>query len=137
MDFDARKERRDGWTVSAKGVCLDEAGRVLLCLSWRDEWELPGGRPEPGETLEACVVREIREETGLIVAACEMLSRYVFEVVPGSWVTIVTYGCSIVGGQSIVSSEEHRTVAFVDVRELERRQLPDGYRRAIAAWQSR
>jgi mutator protein MutT len=137
MAFDARKERRDSWTVSAKGVCLDDGGRVLLCLNWRDEWELPGGRPEPGETLEACVVREIREETGLIVVAGEMLSRYVFEVVPGSWVTIVTYGCSVVGGQSIVPSDEHRAVAFVDVRELERRQLPDGYRQAIAAWQSR
>jgi 8-oxo-dGTP pyrophosphatase MutT (NUDIX family) len=34
--------------VSIKGV-LVEAGRVVLLENERDEWELPGGRLEPGE----------------------------------------------------------------------------------------
>lgn len=92
---------RDSRPLSAKGVYLDDAGRVLLCLNWRDEWELPGGRPAPGENLEACVAHEVREETGLIVVADEMLSRYMFEVEPGHWINIVTYGCSLVGGQTV------------------------------------
>jgi mutator protein MutT len=32
-------------------------------------WELPGGKLAPGESVEACVVREIREETGIVIAA--------------------------------------------------------------------
>ncbi len=83
------------------------------------------------------MAREIREETGLIIVTGEMLSRYVFEVEPSSWVNIITYGCSVVGGHNIVSSDEHQTVAFVDPRELERLRLPDGYRQAITAWRSR
>jgi ADP-ribose pyrophosphatase YjhB (NUDIX family) len=49
--------------VSIKGV-LVEAGRVVLLENERDEWELPGGRLEPGEAPETCLVREFGEELG-------------------------------------------------------------------------
>ena len=40
--------------VSIKGV-LVEAGRVVLLENDRDEWELPGGRLEPGKAPEGAV----------------------------------------------------------------------------------
>ena len=53
------------------GVVRDGAGRLLLIRRGREPsrglWSLPGGRVEPGETLEQAVVREVREETGLEV----------------------------------------------------------------------
>jgi 8-oxo-dGTP pyrophosphatase MutT (NUDIX family) len=52
--------------VSIKGV-LVEAGRVVLLENERDEWELPGGRLEPGEPPETCLVREFAEELGAVV----------------------------------------------------------------------
>ncbi len=51
--------------VTIKGVCLDVDRRVLLCRNHRSEWELPGGRPQLGESFPACLVREVEEETGL------------------------------------------------------------------------
>lgn len=59
--------------TSSRLVVLDQAGRVLLlgCTDPGDRstqwWELPGGGVEPGEQSAAAGVREVREETGLIV----------------------------------------------------------------------
>lgn len=39
----------------------------------RGEWSIPGGLLEAGETLEAGVVREMQEETGLIVRVVELI----------------------------------------------------------------
>jgi len=39
-------------------------GRVVLCRDARGHWFLPGGTREDGETVESCLVRELREEAG-------------------------------------------------------------------------
>jgi len=53
------------------GVILVCEGRILLAKRknepGKDKWSVPGGIVELGETLEQTVVREAREETGLIV----------------------------------------------------------------------
>jgi ADP-ribose pyrophosphatase YjhB (NUDIX family) len=52
---------------------IHDPGRILLCRlsreipEWEGAWTLPGGGLEFGESPEVAVVREVREETGLIV----------------------------------------------------------------------
>lgn len=40
-------------------------GKFLICFNrWRNQWELPAGKREPGETPKECAIRELYEETG-------------------------------------------------------------------------
>lgn len=59
----------------AQGVLRDHTGRVLLCeLTYKQEWDLPGGVVDPHESPAACLVREVREELGLEVEAGDLLA---------------------------------------------------------------
>ncbi|MEV5980953.1 NUDIX domain-containing protein [Streptomyces sp. NPDC052114] len=55
--------------IGAGVVVTDEHGRVLLGRSVHGVWELPGGKPDPGESFEQAAVRELAEETGLAASA--------------------------------------------------------------------
>ncbi len=71
--------------LGAAAVILDGDGRVLLVKHsyGRLNWELPGGDAEENESLEETARREVREETGLRVAA-ERLSGLYYEP-EGDW----------------------------------------------------
>ncbi len=54
----------------AQGLLRNPAGQVLLCeLTYKKEWDLPGGVVDPGEPPAVTVVREVREELGIAVTA--------------------------------------------------------------------
>lgn len=58
-------------TIAVGGIVFDADGRVLLVQRGKPPgvglWSVPGGRLEPGETIEQGVAREVLEETGLVV----------------------------------------------------------------------
>ncbi len=52
---------------SVTAAIFDDAGRILLVKHSEDVWVAPGGSIDPGETPADAVVREVWEETGLLV----------------------------------------------------------------------
>jgi 8-oxo-dGTP pyrophosphatase MutT (NUDIX family) len=66
-----RLGRAGDLVLAAGGIVLRQAkgGRWEVAVvhrpSPRDDWSLPKGKLDPGETLEACALREVEEETGL------------------------------------------------------------------------
>lgn len=42
--------------------------QIVIVSKEEDRWQLPGGKPEPGETLKETAVREVWEETGLDIS---------------------------------------------------------------------
>lgn len=52
---------------------ITENGKLLLVSNDGDFWYTPGGRLEKEETLTECIVREVKEETGIQVVPQKML----------------------------------------------------------------
>ena len=83
-------------------VIFDEAGRLLLVRRAREpgqgHWSVPGGRVESGETDTQAVMREVAEETGLMVEIVRLLGN-VQRQAPGAAVfDIYDYCCRVTGG---------------------------------------
>jgi ADP-ribose pyrophosphatase YjhB (NUDIX family) len=59
------------------GAVIVNEGRVLLVQRGREplkgHWSLPGGLVEVGESLQTAVIREVEEETGLLVEPIELI----------------------------------------------------------------
>jgi 8-oxo-dGTP pyrophosphatase MutT (NUDIX family) len=61
--------------VISQGLVRDERGRVLLCeLTYKKEWDLPGGVVEVGEAPAVGLVRELEEELGITVEVRGLLT---------------------------------------------------------------
>ena len=120
--------------ISVKGVLIHQ-DRVLLLLNERGEWDLPGGRPDPGEDHRAALVREVREETGLSVEVGDALDEHRFEVLSGRFVRILPFACRLVGESDVVLSHEHLETRWLALAELGERsaghRLPACYLAAI------
>src|SRR5271166_6441320 len=95
------------------GAVIVEAGRVLLVRRGTEplkgHWSLPGGLVELGEGLLSAVVREVWEETGLVVEPVELIElrdrihreadrvRYHY--------VIADYLCRVTGGKLLAASD--------------------------------
>lgn len=116
-----------GPKVRATAV-LVEQGHILLVeqrVSKSRRWSLPGGALEPGETLEECVAREVKEETGLQVAVDELL--YVCDrIQENQHVVHITLAVRRLGGSLRLGTEPEpeaepiRSVRMVPVDSLGR-----------------
>ena len=68
------------------------AGKHLAGL-----WEFPGGKQEEGETLEECLVRELKEELGLEIVVGELFMSVEYEY-ETKFITLHCFQCSLLQG---------------------------------------
>ena len=119
--------------ISIKGVLLVD-GRVLLVKNPRSEWELPGGRIEDGEDHSTTLSREFAEELAVDIAVADQIDSYLFEVIPGRHVFVITYGCTLAGEFKPKLSDEHTEHCLCPIERLSELNLPLGYRRSVEKW---
>ncbi|MEO5916648.1 MAG: (deoxy)nucleoside triphosphate pyrophosphohydrolase [Luteolibacter sp.] len=96
------------------GVIEDVEGRYLACLRPVGKhlgglWEFPGGKVDSGETPEAALIRELREELEVDVEVGLPLT-------PVTWnydervIRLLPYRCRIIGGE--LSAVEHELLRW-------------------------
>lgn len=132
----------DRTRVAAYALCVDVAGRVLLCrmapsIVAGEVWTLPGGGLQFGESPETAVLRELDEETGQggeVVRLVEVTDRLLrLESRPGTVHAIrIVYEVRVTGG-SLREEAEGTTDAcsWLTLEEASRLNLNDLARRAL------
>ena len=129
------------FAVSVKAV-VEVGGRVPLLRNERSEWELPGGRLELGEELEAAAEREVQEELGLSVECRALVDAWTYRPAGSTGtVVIVVYDCALrspaPATQSLMLSPEHSDAQWFEVRSLAAVEMPELYKRSIRRAASR
>lgn len=79
------------------------------------KWEFPGGKLEPGETEEECIVREIREELGITVGIIKRLPSAVYDDGKQT-INLIPFECFIVKGEILLA--EHVAFLWLGPEEL-------------------
>ncbi|WP_026496354.1 NUDIX hydrolase [Butyrivibrio sp. WCD3002] len=99
--------------VSVAGLVVNDKDEILLLESPKRGWEYPGGMVEPGETLQAALIREIKEETGIdaeitgFIGICKNVQKDVVNI---------DFSCKYIGGE-LATSDESLHVKWVNKSE--------------------
>jgi mutator protein MutT len=96
-------------------------------------WEFPGGKIEPGETVEACIAREIWEELAIEITVGEQLIS-IEHSYPTFHLTLTVHYCQHISG--IPQPIESEEIRWVNIGDLNNYQFPAANIAIINALQS-
>lgn len=83
---------------------------------WKDWWEFPGGKMEPGETPEAALAREIQEELNAEIVVGDLIDTVEWDY-PAFHLTLHCYWCELVSRS--VTLLEHESAAWLDAAHID------------------
>jgi 8-oxo-dGTP diphosphatase len=99
LDAEGAKNRGGLWLPVVAAALVDSDGRVLVQQrpaggGMAGLWEFPGGKAEAGETPEAALVRELREELGIdVTEACLAPACFASEALGDRHLLLLLYVC--------------------------------------------
>jgi ADP-ribose pyrophosphatase YjhB (NUDIX family) len=92
-DNNIYEEEIERYVVRVKGLLINSEGKILLAHN-NNTYQFPGGHKEDDETVDECIVREIKDETGIDVRIDE-----------DAFLNIVTYDDNYFGtGKKVCNS---------------------------------
>lgn len=99
---------------------IRDGEKILICQRGADDecgmlWEFPGGKRENGETLEECIIREIREELELDIKVLSVFTKSIYRF-NGKEVYFTVFNAEICGGQ--LRLNVHNAAEWVTAEEM-------------------
>lgn len=94
--------------------------KYLICQRSADDecgllWEFPGGKLEEGETLEECIIREIKEELDLDIRVLDVFTTNVYHF-NNKEILFTIFNAEIIGGT--MKLNEHNDARWVTLEEM-------------------
>jgi 8-oxo-dGTP pyrophosphatase MutT (NUDIX family) len=109
----------------------DDGGRLLIQRTRSGDWSLPAGAIEPGESPAQAVVREVLEETGLVVRAQRVVgvtggasSRVTYQNGDRVEYVVTVFECVRVSGDLSCDNDETEALAWFSLDELPQLAFP-------------
>jgi 8-oxo-dGTP diphosphatase len=106
---------------AASVVIRDERGRLLLVHEdyGKRRWGLPGGRHEPGESIEETAIREAKEETNFDVELGDLIGEYSIVSASGEHLLDASiFEATIIGGEMRPQEGEIDDIGWFDPNRL-------------------
>lgn len=121
-------QRRNSMTEVAVGV-LRNKNHILICQRKKHgryglKWEFPGGKLEPGESVEQCLRRELQEELSIEVHSIERVQTESAYYEDGG-VFNVAY-CFVSGFNGEMQNNVFEQIRWVTIDELKEMDLLEG-----------
>ena len=118
-------------------IVRDARGQLLMVRRGHEPaagtWSVPGGRVEGGESDADAVVREVREETGLVVRAGELVGRLERPGPDGSVYDIADYAAEVVSGR-LAAATDASDARWVEESELAGLGCSPGLIETLRSW---
>ena len=107
-------------TVRVVAAVIRDRGRIFATQRgygpYKDIWEFPGGKIEPGETPEDALKREIREELDAEIEVGELAGRIEYDY-PEFHLSMDCFYCILVSGSLIL--KEHEAARWLTPEQLD------------------
>ena len=120
MDTDHPEEKAGSFrTIRVAAAVIRKGDRIFATQRgygpYKDYWEFPGGKIEPGETPENALVREIREELDTEIAVGDKIAQVEYDY-PEFHLSMVCYLCTLLSG--CLTLKEHESARWLAADEL-------------------
>ena len=107
-------------TINVVAAIIHDTQRRIFATQrgygeWKDWWEFPGGKIEPGETPEEALKREIREELAAEIEVRQLFTTVEYDY-PKFHLTMHCYLCTLLSTTPLLL--EHQDARWLAIEEL-------------------